>query len=67
MEGGSVAKKKKRSPTSKTEKAGLTIAVTRVEKVLRKGRVSKSVSRDSVIYLTGVVERVLEEILKECS
>tara|TARA_B110000902_G_scaffold240017_1_gene289160 strand:- start:289 stop:798 length:510 start_codon:yes stop_codon:yes gene_type:complete len=57
------AKKPKKSktggPTSKQSKAGLTFAVSRVEKKLRQAKIGKQVAGAASIYLTGVVEHVI--------
>lgn len=53
----------KKEIQSKASRAGLTFAVSRVEKKLRQSRLAKKVGVSSYIYLTGVVEAVVQELL----
>lgn len=53
----------KREVVSKGARAGLTFAVSRVEKKLRQGRISKAIGTQASVFLTGAVERVVEELL----
>ena len=48
---------------SKQAKAGLTFAVSRIDKKLRTGRVARQVSQNSSVYLTAVVEHVLLKVI----
>ena len=57
--------KQKREVISKGARAGLTFAVSRVEKKLRQGRIAKSIGTPACVYLTSVVERVVEELLEK--
>ncbi len=53
----------KREVVSKGARAGLTFAVSRVEKKLRQGRIAKAIGTQASVFLTGAVERVVEELL----
>ena len=53
----------KRVIQSKASRAGLTFAVSRVEKKLRQSRLSKKANQAAFIYLTGVVEAVVGDLL----
>jgi len=53
----------KKEIQSKASRAGLTFAVSRVEKKLRQSRLAKKIGTSSYIYLTGVVEAVVQELL----
>ena len=61
------APKKKTSgtSTSKQAKAGLTFAVSRVDKKLRQAKIAKQVGGKASVHLTAVVEHVILKILKE--
>ena len=53
----------KREIQSKSSRAGLEFSTARIEKKLRKANFSKTVGATSAIFLTGVVERVIQEVL----
>lgn len=53
----------KKEIQSKATRAGLCFAVSRVEKKLRQSRLAKKIGGSSYIYLTGVVEAVVQELL----
>jgi len=55
----------KREIQSKARRAGLTFAVSRVEKKVRQSRLAKRVGTESYIYLTGVVEAVVHDLLSK--
>jgi histone H2A len=55
----------KKEIQSKAKRAGLTFAVSRVEKKLRQSRLAKRVGVESYIYLTGVVEAVVHDLLSK--
>jgi histone H2A len=55
---------KKKATTSKQTKAGLTFAVSRVDKKLRQAKISKQVASNASIFLTGVVEHVIMKALE---
>lgn len=56
--------KKKREVRSKASRAGLTFAVSRVERRLRHSKLSEKIGASSYIYLTGVVEAVIKNVLE---
>lgn len=56
--------KKDKAVTSRQTKAGLTFAVSRVDRKLRQARISKQVASDASIYLTGVIEHVVLKALE---
>lgn len=59
-------KKKKTGPsTSKQAKAGLTFAVSRVDKKLRQAKIAKQVASQASIHMTSVVEHVVLKVLKD--
>ena len=53
----------KKEIQSKASRAGLCFAVSRVEKKLRQSRLAKKIGGSSYIYLTAVVEAVVQELL----
>ena len=53
----------KKEIQSKASRAGLTFAVSRVEKKIRQSRLAKRVGVESYIYMTGVVEAVVHDLL----
>ena len=55
----------KKEIQSKASRAGLTFAVSRVEKKIRQSRLAKRVGVESYIYLTGVVEAVVQDLLSK--
>ena len=55
----------KREIQSKASRAGLTFAVSRVEKKLKQSRLSKKANQTAFIYLTGVVETVVSDLLSK--
>ena len=55
----------KKPAVSKSARAGLTFAVSRIDKKLRHGRIAKQVFGASSVFLTGVVEHVIGEVLKK--
>ena len=55
----------KKEIQSKASRAGLTFAVSRVEKKIRQSRLAKRVGVESYIYLTGVVEAVVHDLLSK--
>ena len=55
----------KKAAVSKSARAGLTFAVSRIDKKLRHGRIAKQVFGASSVFLTGVVEHVIGEVLKK--
>tara|TARA_B110000902_G_scaffold151771_1_gene174377 strand:+ start:150 stop:563 length:414 start_codon:yes stop_codon:yes gene_type:complete len=55
---------KKKVATSKQTKAGLTFAVSRVDKKLRSSKISRQVASNASIFLTGVVEHVILKALE---
>jgi len=55
--------KTKSAPKTKASKAGLLLSVTRVDGRLRDSRVAKRVGSTAAIYLAGVVETVLSDII----
>jgi hypothetical protein len=48
---------------SKSERAGLIAGVSRVERRLRDSKISKQVGASSSVFLTGVIEEVIESVL----
>lgn len=48
---------------SKSERAGLIAGVSRVERRLRDAKISKQVGASSSVFLTGVIEEVVESVL----
>jgi len=58
-------KKPKGPAISKQTKAGLTFAVSRVEKKLRHAKIAKQVAGHASVYLTGVVEHVILKVIEE--
>jgi histone H3/H4 len=57
--------KSKRQHTSKATKAGLVFSISRIDRRLRQAKVSKRVSSNASVYLTGVVEHVLQTLLAQ--
>lgn len=55
----------KKAAVSKSARAGLTFAVSRVDKKLRHARIAKQIFGASSIFLTGVVEHVIADVLKK--
>ena len=55
----------KKAAVSKSARAGLTFAVSRVDKKLRHARIAKQIFGASSIFLTGVVEHVIGDVLKK--
>jgi histone H2A len=55
----------KKEIQSKASRAGLTFAVSRVEKKIRQSRLAKRVGVESYIYMTGVVEAVVHDLLSK--
>ena len=51
--------------SSKQAKAGLTFAVSRIDKKLRSGRVATQVGGTASVHLTGVVEHVLLKVIAD--
>lgn len=58
-------KKPKGPAISKQTKAGLTFAVSRVDKKLRHAKIAKQVAGQASIYLTGVVEHVILKVIED--
>ena len=50
---------------SKQSKAGLTFAVSRVDKKLRRAKIAGQVAVQATIFLTGVVEHVILKIVED--
>ena len=48
---------------SKSERAGLVAGVSRVERRLRDSKIAKQVGASSSVFLTGVIEEVIESVL----
>lgn len=57
--------KKKKEAVSKSARAGLTFAVSRIDKKLRHARIAKQIGTASSVFLTGAVEHVVEHVLKK--
>ena len=57
--------KKKKEAVSKSARAGLTFAVSRIDKKLRHARIAKQIGTASSVFLTGAVEHVIEHVLKK--
>ena len=57
--------KKKKEVVSKSARAGLTFAVSRIDKKLRHARIAKQIGTASSVFLTGAVEHVVEHVLKK--
>lgn len=55
----------KKKICSKQSKAGLTFAVSRVEKKLRQSKIAKQVGQQASVYLTGVVEHVILKLIEQ--
>lgn len=55
----------KKAAVSKSARAGLTFAVSRIDKKLRHARIAKQIFGASSIFLTGVVEHVIGDVLKK--
>jgi len=55
----------KKAAVSKSARAGLTFAVSRVDKKLRHARIAKQIFGASSVFLTGVVEHVIADVLKK--
>jgi histone H3/H4 len=49
--------------TSKQSKAGVTLSVARMSKILRRSRVAKQVGSRAPVYLAGAVEALLRDVL----
>jgi len=56
-------KKKKKHGKSRTSRAGLTFSVGRVESAMRRGTYSKRVSTVAPVYLAGVVQQAVEDLV----
>lgn len=55
----------KKEIQSKAKRAGLTFAVSRVEKKLKQSRLSKKANQTAFVFLTAVVETVVSELLSK--
>lgn len=56
-----------RSNISRQAKAGVTLSVARVNAGLRKGRVAKHVSSRAPLYVAGVLETIVDSIVKQAA
>ena len=54
-----------RSSVSRQAKAGVTLSVARINTGLRKGRVAKHVSSRAPLYVAGVLETIVDSIMKQ--
>lgn len=57
--------KRNKKISSRTERSGLLLSVPEVEKVIRNGT-SLKVSESGIIYLSGVIEGLIKELLELC-
>lgn len=53
--------------TSCQAKAGLTLSVARVTKMLRRGRTAHSISSRAPLYVAGAIEKVLSTVLEQAT
>lgn len=54
-----------RSTVSRQAKAGVTLSVARINTGLRRGRVAKHVSSRAPLYTAGVLETIVDSIIKQ--
>ena len=54
-----------RSSVSRQAKAGVTLSVARINTGLRRGRVAKHVSSRAPLYTAGVLETIVDSIMKQ--
>ena len=56
----------RRGPTiSRQQKAGVTLSVARINTLLKKAKVSKHVSSRAPLYVAGVMETVVDSVVKQ--
>lgn len=56
--------KEKKKPVSKGVRCGLSFSVSRIDKKLRAAKIFKQVSGSTSVFVTGLVEHTMLEILK---
>lgn len=55
------------STTSRQAKAGVTLSVSRVTKMLRRGRTAHSISSRAPLYVAAAIEKMLSTVLEQAT